>query len=254
MNENIKNCSDGHPKLKELFISGVTQLSRTRETQHKWWRDCYHPREDKRNLFVSGFLDNTNKSICRLTGQLGSGKTSFILDKIQNPDGRVCDGIYVDIGAYSLKLGYGDSVGDEASGETSVDDAFPQNAEQTAEVGQVDKGDSATVLKRPDISGKLDEIIATTIRKLFDDHFWHLETGMDDVWFAFDVTHRLNVKVIEPTETQLLTRAEHVQRKSRSAFVLVSPDPELVKIRTEAFAALPQNAGIDFGEIGRAHV
>ena len=91
--------------VSRIFESSPAELSnRTRKEQAEWWDDYYRPRPGEMEKF-NVFLLNQESPLCRITGGVGAGKTTFVLEKIfRSKERRVCNGFWIDLSSFSDKL------------------------------------------------------------------------------------------------------------------------------------------------------
>lgn len=210
-------------RIRKAFTKPVSAPERTRREQRDWWLHCYQPREHERRIFLEDFLDDDAISICRVTGQIGAGKTSFVLDKLENPNSRVCNGIWIDVGDHASRLA-------------------EIQAKARLEYAELGRNSAAEDLHLDDwiderIVTELNMILAQRVELRFRQHFWWLRAGLSADYTFVDVWHQLDIRCPEPTRKIHELHAEKVNRDVAAALLLVRADDTSTKIRERAYRA-----------------
>jgi len=208
--------------IERVFSDSVRAVRRTRTEQAQWWKDCYKPRDQERKVFVDRFLNAPAASICRVTGQIGAGKTCFVLDKLENPDGRVCSGIWIDIGQHATRL------------EAARSNAVCEFAELKAHEAATESERDVWIDQR--VAAVLNEIIAEEVKRRFSMHFWQLRCDLAPKYFGVDLEHRVETDCPAPSPNDLIRFASDVRRRVAAALVLVRLDDEAIDIREKLFS------------------
>lgn len=204
-----------------IFQDHVRSPGRTREEQASWYESYHCKREVEHRDFCENFLEKPDVGILRLTGQIGSGKTTFLLSKLENPKERVCEGFWIDLGKFARVLYRTES---EAILEYSKLIKMGVVGERPAEEWISDQ-----------ICFRLDKIVAQAVEKRFRKHFWWVFTGLPKEYFDVDVWNRFEVQCQGPSQSDLELQAANIRRKVAAALILVRPDYDSVSARAAAF-------------------
>lgn len=214
---NIDFILENEQEIGRTFLSKVDPSVRTREEQKLWWNQFHIPRSQEVEKFRE-FINSNSFSICQLSGQAGTGKTTFLLDKYENPKNRLYNGIWVDIGQHSSEL-------EEVETLARVD--YLENKRDLANVTM-----SQWIYKF--ISKKISKIISKEIERRFKSHFWRLKCGLDEKYFDIDIENKIEIDYEEPSQDQFESYAAEVSRNIEAALILVRPDNYSINIREKA--------------------
>ena len=85
-------------EIERAFESSPSEMGgRSRKEQLLWWSNFYQARVGEEERFRQ-ILEDDESPLCRIAGHVGSGKTTFTLEKLQRPEPRrICNGFWVDL-------------------------------------------------------------------------------------------------------------------------------------------------------------
>jgi len=211
--------------ISMIFSSSATALAgRTRQQQQCWWKTMYRSRRQEQLVFEE-FLSNEEVSLCHVVGHVGSGKSTFVLEKLQREEGkRICNGFRLNISAVA----------------SSLDQLYLRELGKHSPSGDyANLTPTATSLIEEVVFNKLCALVAQEVQARFAQHFTLLllKRPRSNQWenLRKDVYHRLGISWKQVSDVELQSKEYDALVFSAAVMVLNRSGDKYIKLREKIF-------------------